>query len=122
MVLANAQHAATTVTYTVYQLTCVDTGRVYVGFTKDPSRRYLQHKASPPPRMRVDASRYTPWEEHFVMAVLESGIRTRVKAKQREALYIERMGTCSRVNGYNEAPGSTTRAFWYRLRRGKLAR
>jgi hypothetical protein len=107
--------------YSVYLLTCVDTGRVYVGCTKNLARRYRQHARSPPPRMREDAAALTPWEEHFVMTVLESGLSTAVLAKRREAWHIASRRARG-AGGYNEAPGSTTRGFWWRLRRGALAR
>ncbi len=106
--------------YVVYQLLCVDTGRVYVGFTSDVRRRYAEHKRSPPPRMREDAASYSPFEEHFALTVLEQGIPTATQAKRRETHYIKALRARTGA-GYNEAPGSTTRAFWWRMRHGALS-
>jgi len=71
--------------------------------------------------MRVDANLFTPFHLHFLLSVLESGIATELDAKRRESHYIKIL-KANTAAGYNEAPGCTERAWWFRSRRGMLAR
>jgi predicted GIY-YIG superfamily endonuclease len=104
----------------VYVLRCLRNGRAYVGFTNDLARRFAEH-SSPPPRMRDDALRFTPFCDHFTITAVEADITTQLIAKRRETYHIQQLRATTAA-GYNEAPGSTTRAWWYRKRHNALAR
>jgi hypothetical protein len=80
-----------------------------------------QHRSTPPPRMRDDALLHAPFDSNFTLTILEDHIAHQTLAKRRETYHIDRLRATTDA-GYNEAPGSTTPAFWWRLRHGALAR
>jgi hypothetical protein len=65
--------------------------------------------------MAADASLYFPFSSNFIITILESDIPKRVQAQRREAYYITELNACS-PPGYNQAPGETTKAWWWRHR------
>ena len=71
--------------------------------------------------MRDDATQYTPFDSFFTFSIIESGISTQQQAKRRETFHIDRLRATTAA-GYNEAPGSNTKAWWWRKRHGALAR
>lgn len=102
----------------MYRLVCSDSGRFYIGMTDDVDRRYREHARRPPPKMAEDCKNFKPFDKHFIIQVLEDGL-SRAQALRREAHYISVLRSTSHP-GYNEAPGTTTAAFWRRLRGGTL--
>ncbi len=54
----------------MYVVTCKANGRSYVGVSHQLHIRYAAHAKKPPRRMRQDARRYRPFEEHFPMRVV----------------------------------------------------
>ena len=88
----------------MYSVTCVPTGRVYVGSSTQPARRFTQHLASPPPRMRADVQRHQPAREHFKLELLQECSSVRA-AERCEMAEIHRLNTTG-PGGYNVLAGA----------------
>jgi hypothetical protein len=54
----------------IYAITCKPTGTIYVGKTRDPSRRLKMHRRAPPMAMLEDVVLFQPFEEYFDFEVL----------------------------------------------------
>lgn len=84
----------------VYSLTRKDTGRYYIGYTKDPKQRFSGHASQPPRKMRADAQRLQPFAAHFEMSLLaEAG--SQKDAEVLEAYFIWRWKATESRYGYN---------------------
>jgi predicted GIY-YIG superfamily endonuclease len=92
-------------------------GRVYVGQSRDPARRFASHSRNPPHRMRTDAEKYQPFRSFFEFTVLQEGL-DKVEANKMEAAYIE-LHDATSEKGYNWCFGKPfgCRRWWARLRK-----
>lgn len=97
-------------TYSIYLITNTLDGKVYVGYTSDPVKRWLRHQqiASRPTerKQRLHIAMTKHGIEAFTFNVVEEGIMTLSHALERERHWIERR--CSYVDhdkGYNMTPG-----------------
>lgn len=107
--------------HTIYALTCIPTGRVYIGRTKVPlARRVAQHKNTPNKKMRDDVRRYQPFEDHFRIEVLQV-VRTEIEAVRAEAHHIETRQARG-PNGYNTLPGTPSHSRMYPFLIGRSRR
>jgi hypothetical protein len=62
---------------------------------------YFRHQRQPPSKMRADALVYTPFCEHFELAVLPLSFANKRNALRVEAELIEKHGTHMPSKGYN---------------------
>lgn len=106
--------------HVVYTITCTVNGRMYVGVSADPHKRFNAHARNPPYRMRRDAALHQPFRQYFELRIVES-FACRHAAHLREARMIAKYGTRGR-GGYNHLVGAPafSQHFWVQHRRGKL--
>ena len=108
-------NAYTLQTRSIYKITCTATERVYIGVADDPQKRFKQHKAEPPQRMKTDAETYKPFVEFFKLFKLEIPEKsyTRKSDKSSEAKYI-RYYNATGEKGYNQMLGNpaSTKQYW----------
>lgn len=105
--------------HTVYSITCILTGRTYVGISVDPVKRYQQHAHQPPQHMRQDVQQHTPLVQHFELNLLHT-YASRTAAEVEEQRLIA-AGTLTGPAGYNKLPAAPHRSpqFWAMHTRGK---
>lgn len=102
--------------FLVYCLTCTATQRVYFGVTsRAPHVRYKEHSRKPPWRMRADARRHRPFEQHFKLQVLAEA-SSKEDAELLEAFFIWKFSSVW-PGGYNESR-SAGEAVWLLPRPG----
>lgn len=97
-------------TYSIYLITNTLDGKVYVGYTSDPVKRWLRHQqiAGRPTerKQRLHIAMAKHGIEAFTFNVVEEGITTLDYALERERHWIERRGSyVDHDKGYNMTPG-----------------
>ncbi len=60
--------------YQVYKITCKESGRIYVGQSANPQKRFKRHALKPPKKMLIDVS-YKPFVNCFELKVVFSSYR-----------------------------------------------
>ena len=105
----------------MYVVTCKDNGKVYVGTTVNVNRRMGQHRRSPPLKMRPDAAKYQPFNDHFTCK-LRHTFTTLLAALATEARLIVELKARDPAFGYNVCRSSPGRAAWFRIRQRSAAR
>ena len=103
-------------THYVYTITCLDTGRVYVGTRVDCSRRLRRHQSRPPSRMRIDCKLFQPWDEHFHFSAIHCCRSALLAHRCKRHLISMKRTTAS--HGYNSIAGTPYRCkkykkYWY---------
>ena len=82
----------------------IATAKWYVGVSVDPQRRFRQHAANPPQRMRQDIDRHTPFQQQVELHVFDAPpaqFSGDAHALEREWIKIKD----SRAHGYNKLDG-----------------
>ena len=104
----------------VYRITNIENGRVYVGQSVDPDNRYNEHRRSPPSRMVQDAQRYKPFTRFFIMDILlvTADKQLANNAEQRRIA----LWKCTGPMGYNILKGApkSCKKFWGIMHNKKL--
>jgi predicted GIY-YIG superfamily endonuclease len=101
--------------FRLYVLTCLPTGKIYVGRSKNPKQRFYAHKNSPRPRMREDVDKYKAnFNENFKMEVLPEMYYNKQLAQEAEEQLIYRLDAANAQRGYNTLDGESCRdpRFW----------
>jgi group I intron endonuclease len=93
----------------VYKMTCSDTGKSYIGMTKNLKHREMEHRGGNSPR-KLRAAIELYGEETFVFEVIQE-CDSRAEARELEKRYIAELNT-GWPNGYNIhwAPAGTAAA------------
>ena len=106
----------------VYCITCLPTGRRYVGYTEDLQKRIAKHQAQPMPRMVAAVQTYQPWHAHFSVDILQQ-VHSEAVAQYTEATYIQNWKLTG-PQGYNTVAGSMAycNRLKYLVNSGKLKR
>ena len=91
----------------IYKITCTMTGRICIGQSTNPQRRYKQHMRTPPIRMKADAQKYIPFKSHFVLEILHSCAH-KAESDRVEAETIMTLKTLGK-HGYNVMKGNPTK-------------
>ena len=101
----------------MYCITCIPTGKRYVGSTKDPLQRCKQHASKPPERMRHDVHLYQPFTDFFSVTVL-AHLHDKRDAERLKKLHISAYDTKNPAVGYNVLTGRPTqdRQYWAIIR------
>ena len=97
----------------VYELRCLENDRCYIGQSMDVKRRLAAHRRNPPARMRRDAAKCVPFEDHFKLTVL-TVVHSKPAADHLESQFLADYNACS-PDGYNRlkgAPGKSKK-FWF---------
>lgn len=93
--------------YLVYILICTANGRIYIGYTRRSLRqRKAEHSRNPPRRMRADAKRLRPFEQHF-QAHVPADAASKREAELLEEYFIWKFGATEK-HGYNSLPSAST--------------
>ncbi len=61
--------------YHVYKITCKKSGRIYVGQSANPQKRFKCHPLKPPKKMHIDVNSYKPFVDYFELKVVFSSYR-----------------------------------------------
>ena len=88
----------------IYSITCSN-GKVYVGLSTNPHRRFQQHSRHPPALMKADAHIHQPWDQHFQLEILKEVDDD--AANDAERYYISVLHSKA-PQGYNKLKGSCT--------------
>jgi len=87
----------------IYKITCVPTGRFYIGSAADIRLRWLSHMSTLALRTHHSSRLQKAWEQHgaerFVFEIVE--FVAIEDLAEREQFYIDFTGCCNRLVGYN---------------------
>jgi hypothetical protein len=106
--------------YHVYKITCKKSGRIYVGQSANPQKRFKRHALEPPQKMLIDANSYKPFVDCFELKVVFSSYRKYLCDCKKKRL-ISDLKTTLISCGYNILKGHlTSDSQYWRLYRWKL--
>lgn len=99
----------------IYRITCLPNGKVYIGQSSDPQKRFKAHKHTPPTRMSADVAAYKPFSEHFQLDILHASIASKHMANVVEEGCIKEFDACNPAKGYNTLRGMpfSDKRFWW---------
>lgn len=95
--------------YAIYLLTNTCNDKVYVGYSKDPNKRWNGHKriamGSNTKKQRIHNAIVKYGIAAFTFVIIESNINSRSQACIRERFWISYYDSYNREKGYNGTPG-----------------
>lgn len=87
----------------IYKITNSVNGKIYVGQTNNLARRKKEHLCRPSSILGRAIRKYG--REHFLFEVLVDGIETQEELNRQEVIWIGRLRSAERDNGYNATCG-----------------
>ena len=95
----------------IYAIKNMVNGKMYIGRSNNPKRRFIEHKHIPPNEMlREDFKKYS--KQSFYLCILENDMPTEI-AKEREKYWILKLKTWMPDKGYNLRVGDENTKYLY---------